>query len=120
MDVTTGTLGTIGDRDSYYVRGDGGGRLTGTVSGIAGVEMRVVVLAPGMEWKGDGPPPKEARVFEGKAGTKISFDAGQWPPGTQGPILVVERKEKERRTEEQVRVRAEGLTTPYRILVQLK
>jgi hypothetical protein len=85
------------DVDYYVVRG-GGARaatLAGDVSGVAGVDVRVVVLPPTATSGPPGPLPSGAKVFDaGGVGAGERFDGIAWPGGDAdiGPYIVVERK----------------------------
>jgi serine/threonine-protein kinase len=92
-----GYLGRAGDVDYFYPRGDGAQRsmetLGGFVSGIDGVDLRVVVLPPGSTVGPPAPLPPGSRVFDsGGPGAPENFSHIDWPKGA-GPIIVVERKE---------------------------
>jgi serine/threonine-protein kinase len=88
-----GYLGRAGDVDYYYLRGEGGGTLSGYLSAVDGVDARIVVLPAGSNAGPPGPLPAGARVFdEGGVGSAESFDGLAWPMGAPGPIIVVERK----------------------------
>jgi hypothetical protein len=59
-----GYLGRANDVDYFYPRGEGGGTLSGLLSGIEGVDTRVVVLPPGSTSGPPGALPPGARVFD--------------------------------------------------------
>jgi serine/threonine-protein kinase len=97
-----GYLGRPGDVDYFYPRGEGGGTLSGYLTGIEGVDTRLVVLPPGSASGPPGPLPPGARVFdEGGLGASERFEGVAWPEGSTGPIIVVERKEKEKGKEKE-------------------
>jgi serine/threonine-protein kinase len=91
-----GYLGRAGDLDFYRPRGEGGRVLSGMVSGIPDVDVRVVVLPPeavaGAEK--DLAQRRGARVFDkGGPGAPEHFDNVPWPKGAPAPYVVVVRKE---------------------------
>jgi len=92
-----GFAGRANDVDYYYLRGEGGGTISGSVSAVDGVDLRVVVLPSGTQV---GPPmpdkllPAGTRIFDGGgAGVAETFDGVAWPAGTASPLVVVERKD---------------------------
>ena len=88
-----GYLSRADDVDYYYVRGDSGGTLSGEVTGVAGVDLRVVVLPGGSTSGPPGPLPPGARLFDaGGIGAGEKLDGISWAAGSPGPLLVVERK----------------------------
>ncbi|HEY2746275.1 MAG TPA: serine/threonine-protein kinase [Polyangia bacterium] len=91
-----GTLGRIDDVDYYYVRtasGKGGGTLAGEVTGVPGVDLRVVVLPAGATMGPPGALPPGAKLFDaGGVGAGERIDGVSWAAGTPGPIVVVQRK----------------------------
>ncbi len=88
-----GTLGRADDVDYYYVRGDGRGTLAGEVTGVPGVDLRVVVLPAGSTMGPPGPLPPGAKVFDaGGVGAGEKIDGVTWTAGTPGPLVVIERK----------------------------
>jgi hypothetical protein len=92
-ETVRGYLGHVDDVDYYYARGDGGGTLAGEVTGVAGADVRVVVLPGGATAGPPGPLPPGARVFDGGGvGAGEKFDGVVWAAGTPGPLIVVERK----------------------------
>jgi serine/threonine-protein kinase len=115
-----GFVGRAGDVDYYYPRGEGGGTLSGTLSGIDGVDLRIVVLPPGAT---DGPPrriPPGAKVFDsGGSGAPEKFDGIAWPSGSPGPILVVERREQTTVARKPGGNPLVGLDVPYSLTVRL-
>jgi hypothetical protein len=115
-----GYLGRAGDVDYFQPRGAGGGTLSGLVSGVDGVDTRVVVLPPGSASGPPGPLPPGARIFDAAGpGAPERFDGIVWPAGSAGPILVVERKEGERALPGQPRPPLVGLDVPYTLTVRL-
>jgi serine/threonine-protein kinase len=114
-----GYLGRAGDVDYFYPRGEGGGTLSGQISGIDGVDVRLVVLPAGSTTGPPEPTPVGARVFDdGGAGAPEHFDGVAWPSGSAGPILVVERKDP-RPDASGRRVNLVGLDVPYSFTVRL-
>jgi len=88
-----GMLGRVDDVDYYYVRGAGGGTLAGEVTGVPGVDLRVVVLPAGATMGPPGPLPAGAKVFDaGGVGAGEKLDGVSWAAGAPGPLVVVERK----------------------------
>jgi hypothetical protein len=88
-----GYLGRAEDVDYWAVGGAGGGTLTGAVTGVAGVDLRLVVLPAGALGGPPGPLPAGAKVFDsGGPGAGETFDGVRWAAGAPGPIVVVERK----------------------------
>jgi serine/threonine-protein kinase len=86
--------GRANDVDYYYLRGEGGGKLSGKLTAVDGVDLRIVVLPAGSQVGPPGPLPAGARVFDaGGAGVAESFDGIEWPSGAPSPIVVVERKD---------------------------
>ena len=91
---TRGYLGRSGDVDYFYLRGEGGGMLSGTLSAMEGVDARLVVLPPGSQSGPPGPLPAGAKVFDkGGPGEPEALEGVSWTAGGPGPILVVERKD---------------------------
>jgi serine/threonine-protein kinase len=81
------------DLDFYTVRGGGGGTLSGTLSAIDGVDLRVVVIPAGVAVRVGEWPPEGARVFDtGGASVAEDFDGVAWAAGSPSPVIVVERK----------------------------
>src|SRR6185503_12298559 len=78
-----GYAGRMGDVDYYAPLGKGGGMLSGILSSIEGVDLRIVLLPPGSAYGPPGPLPPGAENFDGVS----------WPAGQPAPILVVERHE---------------------------
>ena len=114
-----GFAGRLADVDYYYPRGEGGGTLSGKLSGIDGVDLRLVVLPPGAQSGPPGPLPPGARVFDaGGPGAPESFDGVSWPQGQSGPIVVVERKEPPSRPGKRPPPLV-GLDEPYSLSVRL-
>jgi hypothetical protein len=114
-----GYLGRLGDVDYYYPRGEGGGKLSGMLSAIEGVDARLVVLPPGSqaEVAGDKLPPG-AKIFDsGGPGQPEKFEGIPWPAGGSGPIVVVERKDKKPDAEGH-REPLVGLDVPYSLTVR--
>ena len=92
-ETVRGTLGRLDDVDYYYVRGNGGGVLSGEVTGVPGADLRVVVLPAKATMGPPGPLPPGAKVFDtGGAGAGERVDGVAWAAGTPGPLVVVERK----------------------------
>ncbi len=88
-----GTLGRLDDVDYYYVRGSGGGTLSGEVTGVPGADLRVVVLPAGATMGPPGPLPTGAKVFDaGGVGAGERIEGVSWAAGSPGPIVVVQRK----------------------------
>ncbi|HUS63508.1 MAG TPA: protein kinase [Kofleriaceae bacterium] len=89
-----GFAGRAGDVDYYYPRGEGGGKLSGTLSEIPGVDLRLVVLPAGATQGPPGALPPGSKVFDaGGAGAAERFEGISWARGSAGPILVVERRD---------------------------
>jgi serine/threonine-protein kinase len=104
-----GYAGRAGDVDYYYLRGEGGGTVSGELSGIDGVDLKIVVLPSG-------------RVFDsGGPGAAESFDGIPWPAGAPSPIVVVERKDGglEPAAGSKSRKPLVGLDVPYSLNVRL-
>jgi serine/threonine-protein kinase len=93
--IVSGTLWQTGDVDLYRTRPASGLDPTGlpfvgTVSGVPGVDLRVVVIPPGQSYSGrETPLPPGARVFDEGA-----LGAGERMEGLAGALIVVERKER--------------------------
>jgi eukaryotic-like serine/threonine-protein kinase len=90
-----GTLARADDVDYYAVTGGNGrGTLAGEVTGVPGVDLRVVVLPAGATSGPPGPLPAGAKVFDsGGPGAGEKLDGVAWAPGSpRGPYIVVERK----------------------------
>jgi len=103
-----GFAGRAGDVDYYYPRSEGGGTLSGTLSGIDGVDLRLVVKLPG----GD-------KIFDaGGPGAPEKFDGIPWATGAPGPQLVVERKDP--KSDGGRRGPLVGLDVPYSLTVRLQ
>ena len=114
-----GYLGRLGDVDYFYPRGEGGGTLSGTLSAIEGVDVRLVVLPPGAQTGPPGALPTGARVFDAAGpGEPEKFDGVAWPQGGPGPIIVVERKDKKPDADGR-RPPLVGLDVPYSLTVRL-
>ena len=70
-----------------------GGTLAGEVTGVPGVDLRVVVLPAGSTMGPPGPLPPGAKVFDaGGIGAGERIDGVTWAAGTPGPLVVIERK----------------------------
>jgi hypothetical protein len=111
--------GRANDVDYYYLRGAGGGTLSGSVSGIDGVALRVVVLPPGSTAGPPGPLPPGARVFAGGGrGKPVTFDGVAWASGAASPLLVVERLDGKPDPQGRWRDLA-GMDVPYSLNVRL-
>ena len=81
------------DLDFYTVRGGGGGTLSGVLSAIEGVDLRLVVIPAGVAVRPGEWPPAGAQVFDaGGASVAESFDGIAWAAGAPSPVVVVERK----------------------------
>jgi hypothetical protein len=116
---TRGYLGRLGDVDCYYLRGEGGGKLEGTLSAVEGVDARIVVLPPGAVTGPPGPLPMGSKVFDaGGPGEAEKFEGVAWPAGAPGPIIVVERKDKKPGPDGR-RPPLVGLDVPYSLTVRL-
>jgi hypothetical protein len=115
-----GTLGRVDDVDYYYLRGDGGGTLAGEVTGVAGADLRVVVLPAGSTMGPPGPLPPGAKVFDaGGVGAGEKIDGVTWTAGTPGPLVVIERKLPHVAAGD-VRHSTVGLDTEYALSLRLK
>jgi serine/threonine-protein kinase len=113
-----GYLGRLGDVDYYYLRGEGGGTLSATLSAIEGVDARLVVLPPGSQAGPPQPLPMGAKVFDvGGPGQPEKFEGVAWPAGGPGPILVVERKDRKPDADGR-RAPLVGLDVPYSLTVR--
>jgi hypothetical protein len=91
-----GMLSTPGDVDYFKPidTGDGGGTLSGYVSGIDGVDLRVLILPSGVTTGPPGLVPPGAIVADANGpGGSEHFDGMAWPKGAPAPLIVVERKE---------------------------
>jgi hypothetical protein len=114
-----GYLGRSGDVDYYYLRGEGGGTLSGTLSAIEGVDTRVVVLPPGSQAGPPGPLPPGAKIFDsGGPGQPETLDGVVWAAQGAGPVLVVERKDKKPDADGR-RPPLVGLDVPYSLTVRM-
>jgi hypothetical protein len=81
------------DLDFYTVRGGGGGTLSGVLSAIEGVDLRLVVIPVGVAVRpGEWPPPGALVVDAGGASVAESFEGVAWAAGAPSPVIVVERK----------------------------
>jgi serine/threonine-protein kinase len=88
-----GYLSRADDVDYFVLRGTGGGTLSGEISGVAGADLRVVVLPAGTTFGPPGALPLGAKVFDaGGLGAGEKIDGVPWPAGTASPIVVVQRK----------------------------
>jgi hypothetical protein len=115
-----GTLGRLDDVDYYYVRGNGGGVLSGEVTGVPGADLRVVVLPAKATMGPPGPLPPGAKVFDtGGAGAGERIDGVAWAAGTPGPLVVVERKLPRPNAAGPVRTTV-GLDVEYALSLRLK
>ena len=115
-----GTLGRVDDVDYYYVRGEGGGTLSGEVTGVPGADLRVVVLPAGSTMGPPGPLPAGAKVFDsGGVGAGEKLDGVAWSAGTPGPLVVIERK-LPRTTGPDAHHVTVGLDTEYALSLRLK
>jgi serine/threonine protein kinase len=91
-----GYLGRVGDIDYFRPRGDGSRILGSTVSGIADVDVRLVVLPPDAPGSTEKDPANRrgARVFDTSGpGAPEHFDNLPWPRGAPAPYIVVVRKQ---------------------------
>ncbi|MDB4970741.1 MAG: serine/threonine protein kinase [Myxococcales bacterium] len=114
-----GYLGRVDDVDYYYVRGEGGGTLSGEVTGVAGADVRLVVLPGGATTGPPGPLPPGAKVFDaGGVGAPERFDGVAWPTGARAPLVVVERKLP--RAVADRRTSPSGLDTEYTLSLKLR
>ncbi len=114
-----GYLGRSGDVDYFYLRGEGGGTLSGTLSAVEGVDARVVILPPGSLTGPPGALPPGARVFDSVgAGEPEKLDGIPWPAGGPGPILVVQRKDGKPDANGR-RAPLVGLDVPYSLTLRL-
>ena len=90
-----GYLARPNDLDWFYPEGGGGGALSGQVSGIDDVDVRLIVLPPGAATAGDPAHAPGARVFDaGGPGHGERFADVPWPSGGAAPLVVVERKDR--------------------------
>ncbi|HZS35655.1 MAG TPA: serine/threonine-protein kinase [Polyangia bacterium] len=120
-DPVTGYLGRAGDVDYFYPSGSIGGQLGGFVSGIEGVDLRIVVLPFGSTAGPPGKLPDGARVFDaGGPGAPETFTHVPWTPGAPGPIIVVERKDPPRAADAAGRRALIGVEVPYSLTVKLE
>jgi serine/threonine-protein kinase len=118
-----GYAGRANDVDYYYLRGEGGGTLSGSVSGIDGVDLRVVVLPAGSS---AGPPladgkslPPGAKVFDaGGPGAPETFEGIAWAAGAPSPLVVIERKDGKADPSGRIHGLV-GLDVPYSLNVRL-
>jgi eukaryotic-like serine/threonine-protein kinase len=114
-----GFAGRAHDVDYFYPRGDGGGTLSGALTGVDGVDLRLVLLPPGAASGPPGALPAGAKVFDsGGPGAGESFDGIAWPQGGAGPIVVVERKDPKLGPNAH-RTQLVGLNNPYTLTVRL-
>jgi serine/threonine-protein kinase len=74
-----GFAGKANDIDYYKPRAEGGGVLSGSLSAIDGVDLKLIVGGKVYDSSGPGGP----EAFEGVA----------WPKGAPPPLIVVERKD---------------------------
>ena len=89
-----GYLGKLNDVDVYRPEGPGGGTLSGLVTAIEGVDLRIVVVPFASALLEDPAKSVGAKVFDtGGAGMPERFAGIPWPPG-QPPLVVVQRKDK--------------------------
>ncbi len=116
-----GFAGRANDVDYFYPRGEGGGTLSGNLSGIDGVDLRLVVLPPGATAGPPGPLPPGAKVFDsGGPGAPEKFENIKWAAGAAGPMIVVERKDPPVAASAKNQRRAlVGLDVPYSLNVRL-
>src|SRR5262249_18356930 len=88
-----GYLSRADDVDYYTLRGPGGGTLAGEVTGVAGTDLRLVVLPAGSTLGPPGALPLGAKGFDaGGLGAGAQLTGVAWPAGTASPIVVVQRK----------------------------
>ena len=90
-----GYLSHPNDVDFFYPLGIGGGTLSGEVTGIDGVDVRLIVLPPGVP-AGDSPAKVAgARIFDaGGPGQPERFADLPWLASASAPRIVVERKDR--------------------------
>lgn len=116
-----GYLSRADDVDYYYLRGEGGGTISGEVSGVAGADFRVVVLPAGSTFGPPGALPAGARLFDaGGMGAGETFDGIAWPSGTASPIIVVQRKLDNRKPGADNRHHTLGIDVEYTLTARLK
>jgi hypothetical protein len=125
-----GWLHAQDDVDYYAAHGPGGGTLSATITGIAGVDLRVVVLPPAAATGAapatpGGPPgalPPGAKVFdEPVTGAGFHLDGVPWPAGAPGPVLVVMRRPPHaREVATEPHPTLVGRDQPYTLTVRLK
>ncbi|MSP61463.1 MAG: serine/threonine protein kinase [Myxococcales bacterium] len=91
-----GYLARANDLDFYQPEGWSGGTLAGTVTGVDGVDVRLVVI-PGGTVVGDDPAKAPgAKVFDaGGPGKGEEFSGFAAPEGAAAPFVVVVRKDAE-------------------------
>jgi hypothetical protein len=121
----TGYLSSAGDVDYYVLQRSGSEALVGEVTGINGVDLRVVVLPPGSRSGPPGPLLPTAIVFDRQpmgGGERFELRA----PGSEGSagdhtndgvIVVIERKE---RKDEKAHALVLGRDQPYTLNVRVK
>jgi serine/threonine-protein kinase len=113
-----GYLGREGDVDFYYPRGDAGGVLDGRVSGVPGVDVKVVALPSGTQVTGDPASAPGAKVFDAAGtGGAEDFLGLPWPRSGGAPLIVVMRKDRQR-AGGQPHEGAPGLDVPYTLMVR--
>jgi serine/threonine-protein kinase len=114
-----GYLGRLADVDYFAPVGAGGGRLGGTLSGIEGVDTRLVVLPAGAAAGPPGDLPPGARVFDnGGPGAPERIADVEWPAGAPPPLVVVQRKDRGP-DGAGAREALVGLDVPYSLTVHL-
>ncbi len=113
-----GMLSKPGDVDYFRPIGDGGGTLSGYVSGIDGVDLRLVVLPSGISAGPPGALPSGALLFDkGGVGGSEKFDGVPWKAGAPAPLVIVERKDP--RLPPGKRVPLLNPDVPYALTLQL-
>ncbi len=116
-----GYLGRAADVDYFRPGGLGGGVLSAQLSGIDGVDTRIIAVPPTAASAGTplGALPAGSKVFDsGGPGEPEHMSGITWPAGQPAPFIVVERRERVGHTDGP-RNNLVGIDVPYALTLQL-
>ncbi len=123
-----GYLGRAADVDFFRPTGTGGGTLSAQLSGIDGVDTRILVLPANtpstIDVTANAKLPRGTKVFDtGGPGEPEHMSDIPWPAGQPSPLIVVERQEHVGRPPFEVHNQAHnnlvGIDVPYALTVEL-